>query len=136
MALSMAQKAALAEDLADFIADEKIRAQNRIRKCETFLTKLKLPLELEGKNSEREALNSLVRNAEDDYGTLLHLERLLNMRDNRIQDQKKPQKPHQPQASNDDYGDFHQDGQGFIMGGSGLDKTVSSSHRLHCDTVY
>merc|ERR1712018_845351 len=66
----------LAENLSSFFEDEKLKAQNRIRQCERFINNLNLP-----SKSVKEGLVSLRQNAEDDYSTLLHLERVLNMRD-------------------------------------------------------
>lgn len=61
-------------DLPSFLDDEKSRAQERIRKCELFANDSQLR-----SDSVREGLMSLLRNAEDDYSTLLHLERVLSM---------------------------------------------------------
>jgi len=69
-------KLKIAEDLCIFFEDQKLKAQNRIRECESFLNNLHLP-----SKSVKEGLLSLRQNAEDDYSTLLHLERVLNMRD-------------------------------------------------------
>jgi len=66
----------LAEEISTFFEDQKLRAQDRIRQCEAFINNLNLP-----SKSVKEGLASLRRNAEDDYSTLLHLERVLNMRD-------------------------------------------------------
>jgi len=61
-------------DLSSFLDGEKCRAQERIRKCEVFANDPQLR-----SDSVREGLMSLLRNAEDDYSTLLHLERVLSM---------------------------------------------------------
>jgi len=66
----------LAEEISTFFEDQKLKAQDRIRQCEAFINNLHLP-----SKSVKEGLVSLRRNAEDDYSTLLHLERVLNMRD-------------------------------------------------------
>jgi len=68
--------AELAEEMATFFEDEKLRAQNRIRRCEMFMNDSRLQ-----SKSVREGLICLLRNAEDDYSTLLHLERVMNMRE-------------------------------------------------------
>jgi len=65
----------LAEDLSLFFEDQKLKAQHRIRECESFLNNVHLP-----SKSVKEGLLNLRQNAEDDYSTLLHLERVLNMR--------------------------------------------------------
>jgi len=66
----------LAEEISTFFEDQKLKAQDRIRKCEAFINNLQLP-----SKSVKEGLVSLRQNAEDDYSTLLHLERVLIMRD-------------------------------------------------------
>lgn len=70
------EMAVLAEEMATFFEDQKLRTQDRIRRCEMFMNDSRLQ-----SNSVREGLVGLLRNAEDDYSTLLHLERVLNMRD-------------------------------------------------------
>jgi len=70
------EMAELAEEMATFFEDEKLRAQNRIRRCEMFINDSRL-----ASKSIREGLHCLLRNAEDDYSTLLHLERVMNMRE-------------------------------------------------------
>lgn len=66
----------LAEEISTFFEDQKLKAQDRIRQCESFINNLQLP-----SKSVKEGLVSLRQNAEDDYSTLLHLERVLIMRD-------------------------------------------------------
>ena len=40
--VSTAQMAAMAEEMATFFEDEKLKAQNRIRKCELFMNDARL----------------------------------------------------------------------------------------------
>lgn len=68
--------AQLAEDMSTFFEDEKIKVQNRMRTCEIFVNDVRLQ-----SNSVRDGLMMLLQHAEDDYSTLLHLERVLNMRE-------------------------------------------------------
>jgi len=74
--IDTSEMAALAEEMATFFEDQKLRTQDRIRRCEMFMNDSRLQ-----SNSVREGLVGLLRNAEEDYSTLLHLERVLNMRD-------------------------------------------------------
>lgn len=71
-----ADMAQLAEDMSTFFEDEKIKVQNRMRTCEMFVNDVRLQ-----SNSVRDGLMMLLQHAEDDYSTLLHLERVLNMRE-------------------------------------------------------
>jgi len=71
-----ADMAQLAEEMSTFFEDEKVRTQARIRQCETFVNDVHLL-----SDSVREGLMTLLRNAEEDYSTLLHLERVLHMRE-------------------------------------------------------
>jgi len=66
----------LADEISTFLEDQKLKAQDRIRKCEAFVNNLYLP-----SKSVKEGLARLRQNAEDDYSELLHLERVLIMRD-------------------------------------------------------
>lgn len=73
---STSEMAQLAEDMAAFFEDEKVITQNRMRKCEMFINDVRLQ-----SHSVRDGLMTLLQHAEDDYSTLLHLERVLNMRE-------------------------------------------------------
>merc|ERR1719167_1105926 len=68
--------AQLAEEMSTFFEEEKVKTQARIRQCEKFVNDTHLQ-----SDSVREGLMTLLRNAEEDYSTLLHLERVLNMRE-------------------------------------------------------
>jgi len=68
--------AQVAEDMATFFEDQKAVTQNRIRKCEMFVNDVRLQ-----SHSVRDGLMTLLQHAEEDYSTLLHLERVLNMRE-------------------------------------------------------
>jgi len=62
------------EAIAAFLLEEKQKTEHRIRRCESFLN---APEVLSA--GILEGLQSLLQNAEDDYGSLLHLEKLVRM---------------------------------------------------------
>ena len=66
----------VAEDLSNLLLREKSNAQNCLRDCERLLQD---PNFLKS-DSLKEGLKELRSKTEDTYGTLLHLERVLNMK--------------------------------------------------------
>lgn len=63
------------EEIQKFLNDEKRKAEQRIHSCELFLNDSTIT-----SISLREGLSGLLQNAEDDYGTLLHLTKVVQMK--------------------------------------------------------
>ena len=68
--------ASVAEDLSNLLIREKSNAQNCLRDCERFLQDPSLIQS----DSLKEGLKELRSKTEDTYSTLLHLERVLDMK--------------------------------------------------------
>jgi len=66
---------AWADNFSTFLSREKIQAQNCIRDCERYLNDPNVTSE-----SLKEGLRDLMTKTEDNFGTLLHLERVMNMK--------------------------------------------------------
>lgn len=65
----------IAEDLANFLLREKSNAQRCLHDCERLLNDPNVK-----SDSFKEGLRDLMCKTEDNYGTLLHLERVINMK--------------------------------------------------------
>lgn len=111
----------LAKEIADYVSEQKVKTHKRMQTYEGFLVPMRAPTD--ERVDVKEALTSLVTSAEEEYGTLLHLERIL-IRNARIAAQERAfklaAKTEAPPSSNGASGldDFY-GGKGFVMGASG-----------------